>query len=65
MALTKAQQTLDGVTLTAPFDGVVMSVAGKVGDAVATSAFISIADLAHPQLSFYIDETDLDKLALN
>ena len=65
MALTKAQQTLDGVTLTAPFDGVVMSVAGKVGDTVDTSAFITIADLAHPQVSFYIDETDLDKLAVN
>jgi HlyD family secretion protein len=64
-ALTKAQQTLDGVTLNAPFDGVVMAVNGKVGDSVDTSSFITIADLAHPQISFYIDETDLDKLALN
>jgi RND family efflux transporter MFP subunit len=65
MALTKAQQTLDGVTLNAPFDGVIMAVNGKVGDTADTSAFITIADLAHPQVSFYIDETDLDKLSLN
>jgi multidrug efflux pump subunit AcrA (membrane-fusion protein) len=44
---------------------VIMAVNGKVGDTVDTSAFITIADLAHPQVSFYIDETDLDKLALN
>jgi HlyD family secretion protein len=64
MALTKAEETLDGVTLDAPFDGVIMAVNGKVGDVVDTGTFITIADLAHPQVSFYIDETDMDKLAL-
>ncbi|MBE3144208.1 MAG: efflux RND transporter periplasmic adaptor subunit [Planctomycetes bacterium] len=64
MALTKAQQTLDGATLKAPFAGVVMSIAGQAGDTAGTGTFITIADLAHPQVSFYIDETDMDKLAI-
>jgi multidrug efflux pump subunit AcrA (membrane-fusion protein) len=50
--------------LKAPFAGVVMSMAGQAGDTAGTSTFITIADLAHPQVSFYIDETDMDKLAL-
>ncbi len=65
LALTQAQEKLDGATLKAPFDGAVISVAGKAGDAAGTSAFITVADLAHPQVQFSVDETDMDKVALD
>jgi len=63
-ALDKANQTLAGATLKAPFDGTILSVAGQAGDQATTTTFITIADLKHPQVQFYIDETDLDKLAM-
>jgi RND family efflux transporter MFP subunit len=64
VALNDANDALAGATIKAPYDGVILSVAGKAGDAVTTSTFINIADLAHPQVKFYIDETDMSKLAL-
>jgi RND family efflux transporter MFP subunit len=64
VALDKAQKTLDGATLKAPFDGTVTAVAGQVGDTVGTDTFITIADLAHPYVSFYVDETDLSNVAI-
>ena len=65
LALTNAQKVLAGATLTAPFDGTVISVAGKAGDTVTdSSTFITIEDLAHPYVQFYADETDLDKVAV-
>jgi HlyD family secretion protein len=65
LALEQAQRVLNGATLTAPYDGTILTVAGSAGDAVGTSTFISIADLTHPQISFIIDETDLSSLALD
>jgi multidrug efflux pump subunit AcrA (membrane-fusion protein) len=62
LALSQAEEKLAGGTLTAPFDGTVLSVAGAVGDSVGTSAFITLADLAHPRITFSMDETDLDKV---
>lgn len=62
-ALDQAKATFSGTTLTAPFDGTVLSVAGQAGDQVTTSAFITIADLVHPQIAFSVDETDLDKVS--
>ncbi len=64
MTLDQAKEKLTGGTLTAPFDGTILSVAGKVGDEAGTSAFITIADLAHPQVEFSVDETDMDKVAM-
>ena len=69
-ALETANDNLAGATLTAPFDGTVLSVEGKTGDAIEVSsknkaaAFITIADLAHPLLKFNIDETDLTMVAV-
>jgi HlyD family secretion protein len=65
LALDKANQTLAGATLVAPYDGVILTVSGQLGDTAGTNAFITIADLAHPQILFSIDETDLGKLALD
>ncbi|MDR3573623.1 MAG: efflux RND transporter periplasmic adaptor subunit [Anaerolineaceae bacterium] len=65
LALTNAQKILAGATLTAPFDGTVITIAGKAGDNVTdSSTFITLEDLAHPQIQFYADETDLDKVAV-
>ena len=63
LAVDEAQQTLDGATLVAPFDGTILTVAGQAGD-TSVSPFITIADLAHPQVQFDVDETDMDKVAM-
>ena len=63
VALDQAKQTLAGATLTAPYDGTILTIAGQAGDELV-SPFISIADLAHPQVQFDVDETDMDKVAL-
>ncbi len=64
IAYDRAKKTLDGTTLTAPFDGTILSVAGAAGDEVGTATFISLADLDHPVISFAVDETDMDKVAV-
>jgi RND family efflux transporter MFP subunit len=64
IALEEAKSNLSGTTLTAPFAGTVISLAGSAGDEVGTSTFISLADLNHPNIEFYVDETDIDKVAL-
>jgi HlyD family secretion protein len=65
VALDQAKQTLDGATLKAPIAGTVTAVAGQVGDQVgANTAFITLGDLAHPEIQFSVDETDLDKVAV-
>jgi HlyD family secretion protein len=64
LALDQAKKDLDGATMKAPFAGTILSVEGKVGDSVGTSTFITLADLKHPNIDFYVDETDMDKLVL-
>jgi|WetSurMetagenome_2_1015567.scaffolds.fasta_scaffold121279_2 HlyD family secretion protein len=62
LALDTAKENLAGATITAPFDGTVLSVAGLAGDSVDTSTFITIADLANPLVDFSVDEADMDKV---
>lgn len=65
MAYESAQKKLAQATMTAPFDGTVISVGGKMGDEVnALATFITVADLVHPQVAFSVDETDADKVAI-
>jgi RND family efflux transporter MFP subunit len=64
IALDKAQAILDGATITAPFDGTILTVAGQVGDKFDTSTFITLADLSHPNVQFAIDQTDMDKVSV-
>ncbi len=64
LALEQAQKNLAGGTLVAPFDGTILSVAGEAGDDVGTSTFITIADLEHPKIQFYLDETDMANVAV-
>jgi HlyD family secretion protein len=64
LALKEAQANLDGATMKSTIAGTVLSVGGEVGDKVTTATFISVADLAHPNVKFYVDETDMDKVAV-
>jgi RND family efflux transporter MFP subunit len=63
IAYDKAFATLKGTTIYAPFDGTILSIEGEVGDEVGTGSFITIADLVHPEVEFWVDETDLDKVS--
>ena len=62
--LKEAQDNLAGGTLVAPYDGTILSVSGDAGDDVSTGTFITIADLAHPKVEFYVDETDMGNVAV-
>ena len=64
LKLETAKESLTGATLTAPFDGTILSVAGSAGESVSTGAFITIADLNSPIINFSIDEADMDKIAV-
>jgi HlyD family secretion protein len=57
--LTEAQTILDGITLTAPMDGVVTYLAAEEGSLVDTSLFITISDLSNPFVQVNVDESDL------
>jgi len=62
-SLAEAQSNLDQAVLVAPMDGTILAVDGAVGE-IASGSFITLADLSHPYIEFYLDETDLDKIAL-
>ena len=65
VTLDDAQATLTGATLTAPLDGVILTVAGQAGDTVSSdTSFITMADLNNPKIDFTVDETDMDKVAI-
>lgn len=53
------------VELTAPIDGTIIDINTKAGDVITSSTVVmTIADLEHPMLELYLDETDLDKVAV-
>lgn len=51
-------------TITAPFDGTILSITNSVGDNVGTNKFITIADLSQPYLEVLLDETDLNNVGI-
>lgn len=63
LKLQTAKEALAGATMTAPFDGTILSVAGSAGDSAGTETFITIADFSSPVVSFSVDEADMDKIA--
>ncbi len=63
LQLSKAQSVLAGTTISAPMNGTVTVMNGKVGDDVETGTFITIADMEQPQVQVNIDETDLQNFA--
>ena len=61
-----AQNNLENATLVAPFDGTILTIAGVEGDRVTSdTVFITEADDAHPQIKFVMDESDLQKIAVD
>ena len=62
LALAREDQAV--VDLLAPLDGTIMSISASVGEAVGTNAIIVTADLKQPVLEVYLDEADLDKVAV-
>jgi len=62
LALAKeAQAVIDLVT---PRDGTVMVVSATEGEVIGTTAIITLANLEQPLLEVYLDETDMDKVAI-
>lgn len=62
--LTLAQKDKPTLDLTAPIEGTIMEIAADIGESLSASTFITIADLDHPMLEVYLDESDLDKVAV-
>jgi multidrug efflux pump subunit AcrA (membrane-fusion protein) len=62
--LEAAQWALDLLGLVAPIDGVVTAVNAEAGQTVGTSAIVSLVNLDQPMVELYLDETDLDKIAV-
>ncbi|WP_199509270.1 efflux RND transporter periplasmic adaptor subunit [Nucisporomicrobium flavum] len=64
-AVAKAEDDLEGTTITAPLAGRVLSVSGKVGSRVgAGAAFLTLADVSGMQIAADFPEADADRLAV-
>lgn len=56
-------RNLEQSVITAPLDATVMNVSASVGETV-TGTLITLADLTQPYVEIFLDETDLDKIAV-
>jgi HlyD family secretion protein len=63
-ALEDAESALEGATLVAPFAGTITAVEAHVGDTIGTQTIITLADMAHPQMEMWVDEVDINSVAL-
>lgn len=64
-ALEEAQKQLDRVTITAPFDGAVISVDADEGDSVSTmTTIVHLIDLTSIELEVEVDEIDIAEVKL-
>jgi len=62
--LEKARLAVESTRLIALFDGTVISMNAVVGQTVGTSPIMTIATTEKLLVRFYLDETDLDKVAV-
>lgn len=62
LSLVQAEKPV--IDLAAPIDGTVLAVEAGVGESVSAAAIITLANLEPVTLEVYLDETDLDKVAL-
>jgi multidrug efflux pump subunit AcrA (membrane-fusion protein) len=62
--LILAQQDQAVIDLLAPMSGTIMSIDASAGETLGTNAIIVMADLQQPVLEVYLDEADLDKVAV-
>ena len=63
--LESARLTLENSRLVAPFDGELTAVNTVLGQTVGTSSVMTIATTENLLVRFYLDETDLDKVAVS
>ena len=62
--LAVAQEDQAVIELTAPQDGTLLLIDSAVGQEVEAGPFITLADLSQPLLEIYLDETDLNMVAV-
>lgn len=62
--LEQARLLVESTRLTAPFDGAVISLNVVAGQTVGTTPIMTIATTEKLLVRFYLDETDLDKVAV-
>ncbi len=64
-ALALAQQQVTNATLTAPFDGTVLSLGAHVGETVGpTTPILTLADLSHLQIQVGVDQGVLSQIQI-
>jgi RND family efflux transporter MFP subunit len=68
LKLESAQEALEGTTLVAPISGTVVTVNAEVGEKVSGtdggSPVVVLADLDNPQIQFWVEESDLNSVAV-
>ena len=65
LARENARLDLEAARLFAPFDGTVMDVAATAGEQVGTNTpILTLADLSEPLVRFWVEEADLDLVAV-
>ena len=64
LALESAQLALENTVLTAPIAGTVTETYAQVGEAVGSGPVLTLADLERTLIRFYLEESDLDKVAV-
>ena len=65
LKLESAQEALSGTTLVAPISGTVVELNAEVGENVSEgAAVIVLADLASPVVQFWIEESELNNVAV-
>ncbi len=62
--LASAQVQIEETVIVAPFSGTVTAVTASPGEMVGTGALVTLADLSQPLVELYLDETDLDLIAV-
>jgi RND family efflux transporter MFP subunit len=62
--LTAAETALSKTLLVAPISGTVVAINKRVGEAVGSNTFLTLADLSQPMLELFLDETDLSQIAV-
>lgn len=62
LALINAQYALDGMSITAPFAGLVTKVDASEGQNIGTSPILAVASMDKPVLRFLVDEADMSKV---
>jgi len=62
--VTQAEIDLQSATLTAPMTGTVTEVTAVVGQNAGTSAVVTLIDLDHPMVRFWVEEADMGKVVV-